>query len=142
VAEDEKCTECAFGDEQNSCCDGSFACAISAWTGEEGPCDEHGHQRGADAGERAVRELDDGSEAGMVRQDFAVAERPVCSAACAGAGGANDSAFQDDQHHEADDEGSEGRQTAAAADRGKNSAHISIVVVSCWRARERVHWRA
>ena len=57
---------------------------------------EPGHEQKRGAARQAVPELDQGLEARGLRNDLAVAERPVRAAAGAGAGGADDGAPEDD----------------------------------------------
>ena len=89
AAFDEQCAEQRFGDEQEDDPERGAAGAGGFGLGVEDSGDERDDERGENAGEGAVGELDDGGEAWVVREDFSVAERPVVAATCAGAGGAD-----------------------------------------------------
>jgi hypothetical protein len=83
VPEDEDSAERSFEDEEGEGPENGGAGGMAARGGAEDEGDEGQVEQGADARCRTVNELDQGGEAGVVGEEVAIAERPVCAAACA-----------------------------------------------------------
>ena len=118
TAFDQKSSKKSFRDQENARPDDGAAGSVAAGPGEEGPADEDGDQRCAEAGHRAVRVLDDGGKARVVGEEVSVAEWPMVAAAGARARGADDRSFKDHEHHESNDHRSVSGQGAGTADAG------------------------
>ena len=99
--------------------------------GQKSPGNEGEGKAGADAGHGAMCELDHRREPGVVRKDLAVAQRPVRTAACTGAGGPDDRSLQHDKNHPGERACGEGGKTTAAAKKDDGSAHASSLRGSC-----------
>jgi hypothetical protein len=78
---DEDGAQSSLRDKEKRGPDGGFADAAAAGIGLEDPSDHTDDEESADGGELAMNELDDGGDAGVDRDDFAVAEGPVIPAA-------------------------------------------------------------
>ena len=87
--QDEQGSEKRLVQSENKGRDSSSAGEMTAGNGAEGPEEQADDGEERDAAHGAVGEFDQCRGGGMVLDDSAVAERPVISAACAGAGGAH-----------------------------------------------------
>src|SRR5271157_6038143 len=86
--QDQQCSEKRLVECKNKGRDGGGAGEVPARSGAASPEEQAEDGDESHAARGAVGELDEGGGGGVVLNDRAIAERPVISAACAGAGGA------------------------------------------------------
>ena len=87
------------------------------------PRDKCHGQRGTDPCHGPVREFNDRGEAWMMRQDFAITQRPVRAAACSRAGRADNGPLEHDKDHPPQCRQCEEGQSLAGAQPCQNASH-------------------
>lgn len=90
-----------------------------------------------------MSEFDDGSEAGMMREDLAVAEGPVVAASGTGAGSPDDGAFENDKDHPGKGKRSVGGKALATAKKSTEALHNYSLrgrLVRNWQGRGLFRW--